>query len=332
MLKNAVIAINIDFKKKKEHIVIGDFNDVNAFVRGRKNIEIIFEKIRPLGSFLFDIITEPIYFSDVKTNFCEFSKEKYIQNMGVVEGLFESENPVLKYIGLKLWEGYLKAIKKHKEKDKNYPVLDIMEDLTLPFRYNLMKNVLMWQKHKPFNPLLDIPAEYYKYPMQSIIIPASKNMKEYAVSDFTLLPLILYYLKIIYENKKYFSYCKVCGKLFLSPDNNKTFICSDKCKAKQQKTNKQKYDNAHKDDKTEKLHKSEYQYWFNRLAKAKRKNNLDAVSDIEKAFSKFKEFSVIKKRQVNDKLLTYESYYMWCIEQRSVIDAIMIKHDLFERG
>ncbi len=47
-------------------------------------------------------------------------------------------------------------------------------------------------KHKPFNPLLDITAEYYKYPMQNIIIPASKNIKEFAVSDFTLLPLFVY--------------------------------------------------------------------------------------------------------------------------------------------
>ena len=48
MLQKPVIAINIDFKKKKEHLVIGDFDNVNAFVRGQKNAQIIFEKIRPL--------------------------------------------------------------------------------------------------------------------------------------------------------------------------------------------------------------------------------------------------------------------------------------------
>ena len=42
MLKKALIAINIDFKKKKEHLVIGDFDNVNRFVRGQKNTEIIF--------------------------------------------------------------------------------------------------------------------------------------------------------------------------------------------------------------------------------------------------------------------------------------------------
>ena len=155
---------------------------------------------------------------------------------------------------------------------------------------------------------------------------------EYIASDFTLFPLIVHYLKTIYEKKKFFSYCKVCGELFLAPDSNKTFICSDKCKAKQQKMNKKKYEDAHKGDSTEKLHKSEYQYWFNRLSKAKRKKNITAISDIEKAFANFKEVSKIKKKQVNNGLLSYEAYYGWCLEQRGVIDAIMMKHGLFDRG
>ena len=240
MLKKPVIAINIDFKKKKEHLVIGDFDNVNAFIRGQKNIPIIFEKIRPLGSFLLDIITESEYFSDIKANFYEISKEKYAENLRVVEGLYETENPVLKFIALSLWDEYSRVLKANKEKDEAYPVLESLEDLTLPFRYNLMNNVLTWQKHKPFNPLMDMPTEYYKYPALTLVIPQTKGTTEYIASDFTLFPLIVHYLKTIYEKKKFFSYCKVCGKLFLAPDNNKTFICSDKCKAKQQKMNKKK--------------------------------------------------------------------------------------------
>ncbi|UKI35006.1 MAG: hypothetical protein L6V93_12080 [Clostridiales bacterium] len=61
--------------------------------------------------------------------------------------------------------------------------------------------------------------------------------------------------------------------------------------------NKKKYDDAHKSDYAEKLHKSEYQYWFNRLSKAKRKNDQEAVSDIEKSFAEFKkDFKKIKKK------------------------------------
>lgn len=332
MLKKPVIAINIDFKKKKEHLVIGDFDNVNAFIRGQKNIPIIFEKIRPLGSFLLDIITESEYFSDIKANFYEISKEKYAENLRVVEGLYETENPVLKFIALSLWDEYSRVLKANKEKDEAYPVLERLEDLTLPFRYNLTNNVLTWQKHKSFNPLMDMPTEYYKYPALTLVIPQTKGTTEYIASDFTLFPLIVHYLKTIYEKKKFFSYCKVCGKLFLAPDNNKTFICSDKCKAKQQKMNKKKYDDAHKGDSTEKLHKAEYQYWFNRLSKAKRKNHFAAIADIEQAFAKFKEVSKIKKKQENNGLLSYEAYYGWCLEQRGVIDDIMMKHGLFDRG
>ena len=331
-LKKPAIAINIDFKKKKEHLVIGDFDNVNEFIRGRKNVEIIFDKIRPLGSFLLDIITEPEYFSDVKANFCEISKKKYTENLRVAEGLFEAENPILKFVALSLWDEYGRILRASKEKNEEYPVLERLEDLTLPFRYNLMENILNWQKHKPFNPLMDMPTEYFRYPALTMIIPHAKGTIEYVASDFALLPLIVYYLKTIYERKKYFSFCRVCGNLFLAPDNNKTFICSDKCKAVQQKKNKKKYDDAHKSDYAEKLHKSEYQYWFNRLSKAKRKNHHEAVSDIEKSFAEFKRISKIKKKQVNTSLLSQNAYYLWCLEQRGVIDDIMIKHNLFERG
>lgn len=331
-LRKPVIAINIDFKKKKEHLIIGGFDNVNSFIRGQKDVEIIFEKIRPLGSFLLDIITESEYFADVKANFCETSKEKFNENLCVIEGLYEAENPVLKFIALSLWEEYNRIVKAGKEKDEDYPVLERMEDLTLPFRYSLINNILFWQKYKPFNPLMDIPVEYYRYPALNLVVPQAKGTMEYIASDFTLFPLIVHYLKTIYEKKKFFSYCKVCGELFLAPDSNKTFICSDKCKAKQQKMNKKKYEDAHKGDSTEKLHKSEYQYWFNRLSKAKRKKNITAISDIEKAFANFKEVSKIKKKQVNNGLLSYEAYYDWCLEQRGVIDAIMMKHGLFDRG
>ena len=200
MFKEPVIAININFNKKKEHLVIGDFDNVNAFLRGQKNIEIIFEKIRPLGSFLLDIITEPEYFADVKVNFCETSKEKYAENLKVVEGLYEAENPILKFIALSLWDEYERIVKAGKEKDEEYPVLERMEDLTLPFRYSLLNNLLFWQKHKPFNPLMAMPSDYYRYPAMTLVVPESKGTTEYIASDFTLFPLILHYLKSIYEH------------------------------------------------------------------------------------------------------------------------------------
>ena len=44
MLKKPVIAINIDFKKKKEYLVIGDFDNVNSFLRGQKILKYFLRK------------------------------------------------------------------------------------------------------------------------------------------------------------------------------------------------------------------------------------------------------------------------------------------------
>ena len=184
ILKKPVIAININFKKKKEHLVIGDFDNVNKFLRGQKNIEIIFEKIRSLGTFLLDIITEPEYFADIKVNFCETSKEKYAENLKVVEGLCEAENPILKFIALSLWNEYTRILKADKGKDEEYPVLERMEDLTLPFRYNLINEILFWQKHKPFNPLIDMPAEYYN---RNDFVIEDANGQQYDYADYAVL-------------------------------------------------------------------------------------------------------------------------------------------------
>lgn len=332
MLKKPVIAINIDFKKKKEHLVIGDCDNVNAFVRGQKNIEIIFEKIRPLGSFLLDIITEPEYFADVKANFCETSKEKYAENLKVVEGLYEAENPVLKYIALSLWDEYGRIVKADKEKDEEYPVLERMEDLTLPFRYSLINNILFWQKHKPFNPLMDMPTEYYRYPALTLVIPQAKGTTEYIASDFTLFPLIIYYLRTIYEHKKYFNYCKVCGKLFFPPDYSKTTICSDKCKEKQQKVNKKKYDESHKDIDYEKAYKNETQYWRNRINKAKRhKLPEEEIERVYELYDNFKTISLKMKKDIEKGKFTYVALDNWFLDQREVINKFMEDNHIDKR-
>lgn len=42
--QNAVIAINLDRKKKKEHIIIGEFDNVNRYIRGSKKIKLFLIK------------------------------------------------------------------------------------------------------------------------------------------------------------------------------------------------------------------------------------------------------------------------------------------------
>ena len=328
-MDNAVMAVNVDFKKKKEHIIIGEFEDVNHYIRTGQKFEIIFDQTRPIASFLLDISPDAEFFSTVKAILCSNLYKRDCAN--IIENLYAEENPLMKFTAINLWQEYMREMECPK-KDAN-GFVDRIEEITLPFRYNLMDAVLKWQRISPLNPLCDMPHEYFKYPLQTLFIADTAKTKEYALSNNTILPLILYYLKIIYENKKYFGYCKVCGRLFLAPDVNKTVICSDKCRKKQQKINKQKYDDATRDVDYERAYRNEKMYWYNRIQKAK-KHNLDEASltEITKAYDEFKRAANKKKKQVKDGLLNVTAFAVWYLDKRCEIDDLMQKYGLDKRG
>ncbi len=123
----------------------------------------------------------------------------------------------------------------------------------------------------------------------------------------------------------------MCKKLFLSPDVNKTTICSEKCRKKQQKLNKQKYDDEHRGDSLERTHKNEKQYWYNRLTKVKKRNCPKAIAEIEKGYEKFKKKSLELKHKVNEGKISYSNFYTYCIEGRNIVDDIMYKYDIADR-
>ena len=336
ILEKPLIAVRIDLKRKREHIVIGEFDDVNRYLRGWKKRTIIFEEIRPIGSFLLDIKPKAMELRDLMghlyNNIC---KKPYI-NTKVIEDFYNEGNPPMKFLILKIWGEYLNALerfadKKDKESEKNKArdMYTAREEMTLPFRYILMDEILKWQGSDIINPLSDMPYEYYKYPVQKILVPDRRNIIEYLVSDNTLLPIIISYMQTIYEEKKYFSYCKVCGKLFLSTDFNKNVICSDKCRKAQQKKNKQKFDNATCKVDYEITYRNENMYWYNRIQKAK-KRNLDekALAELQEAYKEFQSVASIMKKQVKDGTLSFNDFDMWYLDMRCEIDMLMEKNGL----
>lgn len=324
VLKNPAIALRLDFRRKKEQIVLGNFDGINRYIRGAKKDKILFEETRPIGSFLLDMVPNPSYFANLQSLILDITKQQRDFNISLLEKLYESDNLLYKYIALKMWQEYNNI-----SNGKQEPSLDRTEDLTLPFRYNLMSDILEWQRTNPYNPLIDMPYEYFKYPIQHLTVPKLEHNIEWVIADFALMPLIAYYLQAIYEKEKYFSYCKVCGKLFLAPDLHKTTMCSAKCRKKQKKINKQNYNERYKDVGYEKTQQNERMYWYNRIRKAKKLGSDEKVIlKLEKEFERYKADSLEKKRQVKDGSLAYNEYANWLLEQRDVIDDLMEKHGL----
>lgn len=333
MLENAVIAINIDRRHKKEYVLIGEYDSVRRYLQANKKTRtkdgIIYEKTRPFGSFLLDIKPKASLFADIRVSIMNVSKEKRAQNIALVEKMYASDVPVIKYLGLKLWEEYNKILEARKDKNTYYPAMDRIEYLTLPFRHNLIDEILDWQKMTPENPLVDMLYDYFLFPVQTFYVASLQYTMEFAATDFAVMPLLAYYLKSIYDNNKYFNHCKVCGKLFLSPDLNKTQICSEKCRKKQQKKNKQKYDEATRDVDYERTYRNEKMYWYNRIQKAiKRGISDEALAEMQEAYEEFKRVASIMKKQVKEGTLDFGTFDSWYLDMRCVIDDLMEKHGL----
>lgn len=329
ILEKPLIAVNIDLKKKREHIVIGEFDDVNRYIRGWKKGKIIFEQFRPIGSFLLDITPKAIEIRDLINHLYKNICKKPYVNTEDIEHFYNEGSPPMKFLILKIWGEYINALKRYSEKKANDKMYDTIEEMTLPFRYVLMDEILKWQEQDIINPLSDMPYEYYKYPVQKILVPDSRKTTEYVVSDNMLLSIILSYMQTIYEAKKYFSYCKVCGKLFLSTDLNKNVICSDKCRKVQRKRNKQKFDDATRDVDYEITYRNENMYWYNRIQKAI-KRNLDekALAELQEAYEEFKRVASIMKKQVKEGSMDFCTFDMWYLNMRCEIDDLMEKNGL----
>ncbi len=56
VLENPAIALRLDFRRKKEQIILGNFDSINRYIRGAKKDNILFEEARPMGSFLLDCV------------------------------------------------------------------------------------------------------------------------------------------------------------------------------------------------------------------------------------------------------------------------------------
>jgi hypothetical protein len=320
IFENVAIALKVDLKKKKEIFMIDELKKLKTSLYYKDTDKIFLKYERPIGSFLFDIQPMAIKFADIKIALSDTSKQNRQRNISLIEDLYNNnDNPLLKYLALKLWQEHNALIKQ-----KDYPIIDRIEDLTLPYRINFTADIIKWQRKNPYNPLIDMPYDFFKYPTQYLCVPEANQNVEYIISDFDLMSVIVYYLKTIYEKNKYFCKCKVCGKWFLSPDVVKTTMCSAKCKKKQQKINKRKYDDATRDVDYERTYRNEKMYWYNRLQKAKNHNIEEtALNRITKAYDEFKRVANIKKKQVKEGLLSFTAFDGWYLDKRCEIDELM---------
>jgi len=178
--------------------------------------------------------------------------------------------------------------------------LNSIEDLTLPYRFSIERDIMEWQCEHPKYPLRYFDKEYYRHPC-GLIWANNLDNSEYGFATVSLPPLLMYGLKRIYDNQLYFQRCKLCNNLFLAKTANIPTYCGEDCKREGVRLNKQKFDEKAKTIDYERQHKNAYMYWYNKVKKLQKEAaDPDRLTAVEVALEKFKVENMERKTAVKD--------------------------------
>jgi len=332
---NCVLALHLDFENGREHILMGELSEVQRYLRGYKQSVILAEEKREIGTF-------------AKECFYPMSKEMADVRIGLTEGLEKEKTPLLgasrsfleklyhsdnichRFLAARLWQEYHrtknvydKRLKNTEDREYINAFIDRIEDLTLPFRFSIENDIMTWQSDHPKFPLKYFDEEYYRYPC-GLLWANNLNNSEYGFVSVSLMPLLMYGLKRVYDNHLYFQRCKLCGRLFLAKTANIQTYCGEDCKREAVRLNKQRFDEKAKELPYERQHKNAYMYWYNKVKKLRKEAaDPDSLATVEGAFESFKAENAERKTAVKEGRMPEKEYTDWLYAKQSEIDRLM---------
>lgn len=331
---NCILALNLDFERSKEHILIGELREIQRYLRGYKQAIILTEETREINAFAKECFTPMTdEMAEVRIGLIEGLEKAtplFEAAQAFLEKLYLSDNVCHRFLSVRLWQEYhaTKAVygKRHQSaEDKEYigTFIDRIEDLTLPFRFSIESNIMTWQCDHPRFPMRYFDEEYYRHPC-GLLWAGNLTNDEYGFATVSLMPLLMYGLKRIYDNHLYFQRCKLCNNLFLAKTANIPTYCGDDCKREAVRLNKQRFDKKAKRLSFERQHKNSYMYWYNKVKKLQKEApGSDKMAKVDTAFEAFKTENAKRKTAVKDEHLSEKEYIDWLYGQQAVIDRLM---------
>ena len=300
--QNVVFAMRLDTDAEQEHIIIGELPEVLRCLRGGDG-KIITQSKRPFGSFILDCST-PITndLADVRAILSSSTGKKkspyFEKSREILNQLWQSDNFVYRYVAIRIWQEYNNSCGM-----KDYDLYSAIETISLPLMFHLQNDISEWQEAEPQNPMGFLSNDYFFHPA-FVLYTKGKTLTEYMAADLSLLPLVVYYLKTVYNQKTYIQTCKRCGKLFRANTANIPTFCGDECKKEQNRENKQRFDEKAKDMPFEAAYKTNYMYWYNRMKKLRKTAaGTERLKQAETAFDVFCKEAIKKKPLPTVKLM-----------------------------
>jgi len=319
---NVVFDMRLDTDTEQEHIIIGELPEVLRYLRGGDG-KIIMQSKRPFGSFIVEC-SQPIAndLADVRAILSSSTGKKkspyFEKSREILNSLWQSDNLVYRYVAVRIWQEYNKACGM-----KDYDLYSAIETISLPLMFHLQNDILEWQEAEPQNPMGFLSNDYFFHPA-SVLYAKGGTLTEYMAADLSLLPLVVYYLKTVYNQKTYIQTCKRCGKLFRANTANIPTFCSEECKKEQNRDNKRRFDEKAKDTPFETAYKTNYMYWYNRMKKLRKTAaGTERLAETEKAFDIFCKEAIKQKKAVANGKADERGFESWMLQQRDIIDRLM---------
>lgn len=333
-----ILALHVDIKDRSEHILLGTKEEVQRYLL-RQPAEIMAEQRRPLLSFLLDCFEKAPDLDMIVKEFYRTLKDNkkspgFEEARGQLQTLLASENLCLRFVALHVLQAYQTAREENEKKhgflvEWKTPMLQTFlastDALLNPFHRNLEKEITSWQAAYRKNPLRECGKEFYQFSCGTLFANDA-TASIYFYSDESLLPLIFSALQTYYKNHVYPQRCKICGRLFLAGGPRLATICkSKKCRAVQNRANKQKFDQKAEKLPYEKAYKRDYMYWYNRVSKYCGQPDCDSIQAValKDALFAFRKEALKRKKRVKEGKDNTNIFLDWLLMQRNVIDGLL---------
>lgn len=331
--------------KQKERFLISTEQSAERRLSNYHAEEVICDVTRPLGSFLIELERDTDYrwrealsylyqaweqrnslfykYAGINPTAEEsvFKLEEKAQE--ILKSKWEKEDPVCKYVALRIWYCYL-SIQFKSDPDLRDDIFRKCQDLISPFTRD---------HNSPETGVRCLPDnELFRWPMvlndDRYIMRVKKgqqrNSLEYIVADDSLVPLRLYYIEKLEMWRKNIIQCKCCGKYFIA-SNLRFKLCSQACRMEMELRNRKKRLSHVPTKEIDKLCNRENNYWYRRWKTANESGQWseEALESFQSRRFRFQDEKVKKRQQYDMGKITFTELCDWFRDQRDVVDEIV---------
>ena len=320
------------------------------YSRAERELPMVCDRSYDLGHFLLGFERDPEKKWDEAINNLtaalklsgKRSREYEAQAKEFLQNRWDTRDPVCRFAALKIWQDYC-AVRRIKAAGEEALIPYRPDELprqigTFSFSAKRLADCF-WQRPDAEpnvrggsiawnDPILRLPPMLKNAEDELHIWTIDRANFEIIVLARSFYPLKQYYRVKMNNQKMKFARCIVCGNFFAT-NTRKQETCGKVCAKLRKAKTTARYHEQSKGDEVELVCKQAYQYWYNRVQKAKQigefpKEQMDALLV---GFESFKRERKIYKKRVTQKSISMKEFRSWILTQENLASEIMGKYD-----